>query len=133
MFFHIANAVSPRSFLDDAEYLGGCFLRLLDIAVQQFGAERIATRSWLNSLPAWLAFFPAEYLNNRQPPNRDVRWYGSFWGQFINARGTFNSRYGQIMRRTGCFPYAPCYAECSIPAMRRHIVSVISTQGKHIK
>lgn len=33
MFFHIANAVSPRSFLDDAEYLGGCFLRLLDIAV----------------------------------------------------------------------------------------------------
>ena len=33
----------------------------------------------------------------------------------------------------GCFPYAPCYAECSIPAMRRHIVSVISTQGKHIK
>ena len=121
MFFHIANAVEPRSIFDDPEYLRGCFNDLMTISEKIYGATRIASHTWLNSLPKWLSYFPQEWKDNLEPPATDVHWSYDFWGQFISARGTFNWKYGEILRSTGQFPFLPRTGSCSIESMRRFL------------
>lgn len=116
--FHIANAIAPRSIFDDPMYLPGCFQRLLDIAEKVFGATQIATHTWLNANPKWLALFPQEWSESLTQPEEDILWNYSFWGQFITKRGTFNFKFGNILRDTGHFPFLPRCAHCSIKAMR---------------
>ena len=116
--FHIMNSLSPDSFLDHPDYVKACFLKLLNIAEQQFHAVRILTCTWLNSHPKWLAFFPEDWLKNMSEEDKSVQWHYGFWGQFISARGTFNYKYGQYLRRTGCMPFYPRTSCCSIESMR---------------
>jgi hypothetical protein len=119
--FHIANAKAPDSFFDFPDYMRDCFKQLLDIAENDFKVSAISTGTWLNSVPKWLALFPEEWQANLQPPRTDVRWNYGFWGQFITARGTFNYKYGSILRNTGKFPFYPRFSYCSIEAMRMKI------------
>ncbi len=119
--FHIANAVSPRSIFDNPLYLPACFLTLLDQIEALYDAVEISAGTWLNSNPKWLALFPQEWHDNLTEPTGNVTWsYGS-WGQFISARGTFNYKYGDHLRRTGRLYYYSCSSFCSIAAMRRHL------------
>lgn len=122
--FHIANSLAPNSFFTQPDYLSKCFRELLDVAEKQFAAKRISTGTWLNSVPKWLAFFPDEWQQNLSPVNTDVKWNYGFWGQFISARGTFNHKYGQILRQTGKFPYYPRSSFCSIAAMREKLAAL---------
>ena len=119
--FHIVNTVAPYSFFDDPEYLGRCFRALLDVAEKLCGAKALTTRTWLNSYPRWLAYFPGEWERNLSEPNRDIQWHAGFWGQFITARGTFSYRRAEVLRRTGEFPYLPRGSFVSIEAMRRKL------------
>jgi hypothetical protein len=119
--FHIANALQPHSIFEDPEYLPRCFVDLMDQTAKKYGSTRLSTRTWLNSLPRWLELFPAEWQENLQPPVEDVQWHYGFWGQFITARGTFNYKYGKILRETGKLPFYPKYSECSFSAMRKHL------------
>ncbi|MGI5925000.1 MAG: hypothetical protein ACOX9E_13725 [Lentisphaeria bacterium] len=121
--FHIANAIAPRSIFDDPKYLPGCFQRLLDIVEKVYGATHIGTHSWLNANPKWLALFPQEWSDSLTELEEDVLWNYSFWGQFITRRGTFNFKFGNILRDTGRFPYLPCCARCSIKAMREKLAA----------
>ena len=121
LIFHIANMVSPHSFFDDPEYLKSCFRALLDVGEKILGVKEFATNSWLNSYPRWLAWFPDEWQRNLGEPNRDIRWHGGYWGQFLTARGTFHYRRGEILRQTGEFPYALRSSFASIEAMRRKL------------
>lgn len=125
--FHIANAVSPRSIFDNPHYLPACFLVLMEQVEVLYGAVEIQTSTWLNENPKWLALFPAEWRENLQPHNHHVRWSYGFWGQFITARGTFNHRFGEHMRRTGEFFYYPRASHCTIRAMRAHLLG----EGAH--
>ncbi len=118
LIFHIANTKSPDSFFDFPEYIRECFLKLLDAAENDFQVENIGTGTWLNSVPKWLALFPEEWTANRMPPQTDVYWHYGFWGQFITARGTFNGKYGKILRETGRMPFYPRISKCSVKAMR---------------
>ncbi len=121
LIFHIANARAPDSFFDFPDYMRDCFRQLLDIAEKKFKVPEIATGTWLNSVPKWLQLFPEEWNKNLQEPQTDVHWHYGFWGQFITARGTFNFNYGNILRKTGEFPFYPRFSRCSIEAMRKKI------------
>ena len=119
--FHIANDCQPNSFFEDRKHIKECFTRLLDRAETLFHAQRISTDTWLNSVPKWLALFPAEWQDNLSEANRDVRWHYGFWGQFISARGTFNAKAGAYLRETGELPCYPKHSWCSIRSMREHL------------
>jgi hypothetical protein len=121
--FHIANAVQPHSIFEDPQYLPRCFVRLMDETAERYGSNRLATGTWLNSLPKWLELFPQEWLDNMSEENTDVKWHYGFWGQFITARGTFNYKYGKILRETGRLPFYIRQSECSFTAMRKHLKS----------
>lgn len=123
LYFHIANAIAPHSIFEDPKYLKLCFSMLLWTAENMYQADEIATRTWLNQLPVWLRFFPEEWKAGMSSPDTDVQWHYGFWGQFISARGTFNGMYAAQLRATGRLPYYPCFAHCSVKAMRTHLNS----------
>lgn len=119
IWFHIANAIRPHSIFEDPAYLPGCFKWLMDSAEQKFKVKMIGTGTWLNSNPKWLALFPDEWFDNLSQPTEAVNWSYGCWGQFISARGTFNAKYGKILRETGKLPFYPRISFCSIAAMRK--------------
>lgn len=121
LLFHIANDMAPDSFLDHEDHIRDCFTKLLDIAEREFHASNITTCTWLNELPKWLRIFPPEWVENMGPRNTDVKWHFGFWGQFVTARGTFNARYGSLLRETGELPFYPRFARCPITSMRRKL------------
>lgn len=121
--FHVTNALQPRSFLNDREYLTRCFSCLMDQAEAEYGADSLGTGSWLNSYPRWLELFPQEYMDHMGPEEQDVGCGLGHWGQFITARGTFNQKHADILRRTGRLPYHRRYAWCSFNALREHLAT----------
>ena len=124
MHFHIANFCTPFSFFDYPAYMKGCFQLLIDRAEYTYGADTIATGSWLNSMQRWRDWFPQEWTDSLGEPYKDVRWHYGFWGQFITARKTFNYKYGKYLRETGEFPFYPRQAHCRISAMREKLDSI---------
>jgi hypothetical protein len=119
--FHIANALQPESFFADPQYLPQCFLELMRQTAEKYRSTRLYTGTWLNSLPRWLELFPQEWQDNLSPENTDVQWHYGFWGQFITARGTFNYKYGEIMRQTGKMPFYPKTSSCSFETLKKHL------------
>ena len=118
--FHMVNTRKPDSFLDDPEFMKESLLALCDLA-ESYGAVEVGTNSWLNQVPAWLHYFPDSFLANREAANTDVRWHYGFWGQFINARGCFNKKAGDFLRKNGKFPCYPSYAHCPVSDLREHL------------
>lgn len=118
--FHIGNRISPRSIFADPAYLPGCFFELME-AVERLGATELCTGTWLNSFPKWLALFPPEWQARLTPCAQEVGWSQGHWGQFVNARGTFNARHGALMRQTGRLPFPNQASWCEIPRLRAHL------------
>ncbi len=125
VIFHIGNPLQPRSVFDDPGYLPGCLVALMNDAEQKFGASEMFTGTWLNSYPPFLRCFPPEYFDSVPLPKRyfTSRGYGT-WGQFVNARGCFNHKYGNLFRTTGEMPFRPARAWCSFAALRRHLAKL---------
>jgi hypothetical protein len=120
--FHISNPLQPRSIFDDPGYLPGCLVELMNDAEKNYGATELFTGTWLNSCPQFLRCFPPEYADYVPLSERYFmsRGFGT-WGQFVNARGCFNHKYGGLFRRTGVLPFRPMVAGCSFHALRRHV------------
>ena len=118
---HIANAVAPRSIFDDPAYLPSCLREVMRRAEAEYGADSLATFTWLNAVPKWLALFPREWQEQLEPPSQNILWHYGYWGQFINARGTLNARLAQQLRATGSLPYLPRNSWCSFAALREHL------------
>lgn len=119
--FHIANALAPRSMLDDPQHLPLCFLELMDRSEAEYGYDTLRTFTWLNDHPVWLAFFPQEWHDNLGPRDERVSWNFGYWGQVVNARGAFNDRIGRYIREHGELRYKPRASQCSFRAMREHL------------
>jgi len=119
--FHIANMIEPHSIFEDPDYLKQCLTLLCWSVENVVGCDSVATHSWLNQNPAWLKYFPEEWHRNLGEPCTDIQWHYGFWGQFINARGTFNKKFGNHLRETGKFPYYPTGSFCRISALREHL------------
>lgn len=130
VYFHIANAVAPHSIFDDPAYLPKCFMQLMDEVEEQLGATIIATDTWLNGNLKWLRLFPREWTSSHlSAPFKDIQWHYGYWGQFISARRTFNTKYGEILRKTGEFPFYPRESWCTIESMRSHLKAITPLGG----
>jgi hypothetical protein len=121
---HIANAIAPRSLFDDPAYLPNCLREVMRQAEEAHGADTLETFTWLNSVPRWLALFPAEWQEHLSPPSTDILWHYGYWGQFITARGTFHSRRAEQFRATGAMPYYPRLSWCTFAALRTHLETI---------
>jgi len=121
VLFHIANPLQPESIFANPLYLPCCFLILLEEVERRYGATGVTTTSWLNSVPKWLAYFPAEWQQNLETPVTDVQWHYGFWGQFITARGTFNEALGEYVRRHKQLKYYPRASRCRIAVLRKYL------------
>ncbi len=123
VFFHIANDKVPDSIFDYPEHIKSSLFKLCD-NVEALQAPNLATCTWLNGLTAFVKYFPTEWQENMQKPLENVEWHYGFWGQFISARGTFNAKYGRILRETGRLPYYPRMSWCSVKALREHLKNI---------
>ena len=103
-FFHIFNAAQPKSIFDDPDYLPRCLLTLMDQTQRDFGCDRLWTISWLNSYPPWQSLFPDPWRQDMGLEETVPHAGMQFWGQFVNARGTFNAKHAAQFRRTGRIP-----------------------------
>lgn len=121
VFFHIANALSPRSIFDYPRYLPTCLRCVVSNSRQQYQATQLTTASWLNDHPAWQALFPAVWKQRMSPAETETDWHFGFWGQFINARGTFNHKLGEKLRTTGKFPYGFRRSWCTHQELLAHL------------
>lgn len=117
--FHIANAIRPRSIFENPDYLRSCILLLCQAVKTQWGIKTLQCGSWLNDCGKWCEFFPPEWTEHMGARNEDVGWHYGFWGQFITARGTFNAKYGSILRETGRLPYYTRYSYCSVESLEK--------------
>jgi hypothetical protein len=127
--FHIFNDIQPHSVFEDRAYLPHCFLELMDRTEADYGADALRTATWLNEYPRWLELFPQEWHDNMGPPYEEVGYGMGHWGQFVNARGCFNEKYGRILRRTGRFPFYPRDSWCSFRAMRAHLIRYLANEA----
>lgn len=121
IFFHIGNSLAPRSIFADREHLPRCFFQLMHETREKYCAGALTTRTWLNSYPRWLELFPPQWHENLTAPSDEVDWSQTCWGQFVTARGTFNYKHAEILRRTGNLPYRPRSSWCSFTEMERHL------------
>lgn len=125
--FHIANAVAPRSIFDDPDYLPGCFLLLVEKSSKEYGFDTLRTSTWLCDEPRFLACLPDEWRENRvlQPYYEDKPeipgWSFGNWGQLVTARGTFNIKMGEYVRKNLTMRYKTYISQCSFKNLVEHI------------
>jgi hypothetical protein len=120
--FHIANAIRPRSIIEDPLYLPRLLLELIRKARAEHKAEECGSFTWLNAHPRWQQLFPDDWnKTNRSADDKNVKWHFGYWGQFISAAGTFNHKYGRILRETGEMPYWPFYSWCTFNSLEQHL------------
>ena len=124
VFFHIGNAITPKSIFDQPTYLINCLLDLIQKAEKEYGANSLETETWLNSLPKWLKYFPEEWVENMNNENYKIEWHLGFWGQFISAKGTFNYKYAKKLRATNNFPFLPRKSHCTFGSLKEHLTKM---------
>jgi hypothetical protein len=130
VMFHIGNRVAPASMFDDYRYLPDCFFQLMRYAREKYGAEALATGSWLNSYPRWLALFPRSWRDNMRPQHENVEWSLTYWGQFLNGRGLLNRKHAAVLRATGEMPFKVRSSKCSFRDMEEHLRDYLARGGR---
>ena len=125
LFSHIHNDIQPKSIFEDRSYIPECLFKLCDIAESEFSAKTLETETWLNSLPRWNELFPKEWITNMGNDNTDIQRSLNFWGQFVNAKGGFNHKYADMMRKAGEFPFPSKLSWCHISSLREHLDSYL--------
>lgn len=128
--FHIANAVRPNSIFDDPLYMPRCFRALLRVAKEKFHAKYIYTGTWLNSCEKWLALFPPVWREHIENENHNVGWHYGFWGQFINAKGTYAKKTGDYLREHKAFRYWPKGSYILVDEMNEHISKILDNHSQ---
>lgn len=119
--FHITNSISPKSILKERGYTTDCFIKLMLESGSQFGFDTLRTTTWLNSLSAWLEFFPDEWHANMIVPAPEILGNLGSWGQIITAAKSFNFKTGDYIREHLELPFKMKTSWCSFDSMKRHI------------
>jgi hypothetical protein len=119
---HIHNVYMPESpFAHGAEVLAALQRIIEEIDRRGLKIARIGVDSWINWLPAFQAFFPAEFAGSLVPTTPDSKMGNGWWGQFISRTGHLSERRAEHLRRTRQFEYVRTHAECSFEAFREHV------------
>ena len=119
-YLHIRNAKCPESFLGDAQHVADNLHYIMDTAEKQDGCDTLYTATWLNSHPAFLRFFPSEWLQNLAN-TADFGPTLGWQGQFINRFGLLNKSTAKKFLETGVLPLARRESYCSFNAIRSHL------------
>jgi len=119
--FHIYNSCYPGSIFDEPDYLPKFFLRMMNKAEEELGAERLSTLTWMNNLNRWINIFPPEYKAGLSEPDGDIRGHLGFWGQVITSRHTLSKVFDVRIRQTGHIPYLMKRAYCTFKSMRDYL------------
>lgn len=125
--FYIENRKYPQSFLDFKEEIMS-HLQKIVIDLRSVGVKGIFVKSWLNSIPQWLLFFPEEFKQNEIKESKsyhlDKNNFG-FWGQFISWDYTFNAD-NAIHFKNNLKPlYALTECSCSIDELEKHLQTLV--------
>lgn len=122
-YMHIRNAKRPESFLKDIPYVVENLRYIMDKAERDDGCDTLYTATWMTCLPAFLRFFPEEWLQNRTMPAAGEFGPTMGWqGQFINRFGLLNQTVAKRFLQTGVLPFARKETHCSFAAVRRHLL-----------
>ena len=122
-YMHIYNAKRPESFLKFPEYVAENLRYIMDKAERDDGCDTLYTATWMTCLPAFLRFFPEEWLQNRTMPAAGEFGPTMGWqGQFINRFGLLNQTVAKRFLQTGVLPFARKETHCSFAAVRRHLL-----------
>jgi len=126
--FHIANAVGPHSIFENPDYLPKCLELLMAETEVRFGSTALATSTWLNDRPRWLALFPDSWRENLSPrvENPIPVWSVASWGQLIDSRGCVVPEREQAVRETGVLKYQTRSSKCSFADLRHHLQTLKS-------
>jgi len=122
-YLHIRNAKQPESFLKDIPYVVENLRYIMDKAERDDGCDTLYTATWMTCLPAFLRFFPEEWLQNRAMTAAGEFGPTMGWqGQFINRFGLLNQTVAKRFLQTGVLPFARKETHCSFEAVRRHLI-----------
>ena len=118
---HIANPFAPASAFADPQQRRRELRHLLSDAKNAHpDATHLATGTWLNAFPPFLAFFPPEWAASAHPVTT-ASWGGGHWGQFYTRRGGFHRQNGEHLRRTGELRYPPLHCHCRLDTVIAHL------------
>ena len=116
---HFSNLVSPESPFSDMPSLAASLLRFL--GKFEGDHDTVQCGSWLNSRDDFQSLFPQTWrLSAKSMPfNNHARW----WGQFRHHTGGFHDANAARFQRTGDFPYASLFCQCTIRELIEYIES----------
>jgi len=119
---HISNVYRPRSPLSELRIpfaasllrmVRGCRSRRPDV-------KDVRCSTWLNSMPRFQALFPTAWTKSMVIAP-EINYTAGFWGQFIDRKGDFHLKNGELFRETGELPYPCSVCECRIDRLMSHI------------
>lgn len=125
---HLFNPFSPASpFADPRERMRELRRLINDMQREHPEVTQIATGTWLNAFPPFLAFFPPEWAESATLVTVDFPGAG-LWGQFYDRRGRFHRENGEYLRRTGTFRYQPMHCRCRIETLQVYLDEALNIQ-----
>jgi len=124
-YLHFHNAIAPKSFLLETEYMKQELLREIADAEKNGPCDTVFTASWLNSSPAFLRFFPQEWRDHVSVTlDGDFGPTTGWQGQFINRFGKLNKSAADYFLQNGILKYPRMNAYCSLSALREHLLNL---------
>lgn len=124
-YLHFHNAIAPKSFLAETEYMKQELLREIADAEKNGPCDTVYTASWLNSAPVFLRFFPEEWKKNVSATlDGDFGPTTGWQGQFINRFGGLNRKNADYLLQHGVLKYPRVEAHCSLSALREHLLNM---------
>ena len=122
-YIHIRNSMEPDSFLAHPAYVAENLRHIMAVSEKNDRCGTMYTASWLNSLPAVLRFFPAEWAGNITVP-ADAGEIGptmGWQGQFFNRKGELNRKTADRFLSSGVLPFPRAESHCSFAALKEHL------------
>lgn len=123
---HLFNPFAPVSpFADPTARLRELRRLVDDMCAAHPEVTDIATGTWLNAFPPFLALFPPEWAASATEVR--VAFPGAgLWGQFYDHRGRFHRGNAAHYRETGTFRYLPMHCRCRLDTLRAFLGTRLS-------
>ena len=118
---HMGNPYAPHSPFENMKQMEADLKDLLEgVITVNTGVENIVCESWLNSFKPFCSLFPLEWCENSVKTDMFNYTY-DIWGQMMNRHGAYHLRNGDLLRKTGEFPFASIKCGCKIDSLFKHL------------
>jgi hypothetical protein len=119
---HVLNVYRPSSPLKErlVPFVASLMRLLTDAKSAHPEITDVRCGSWLNSLPAFYVLFPSSW-KQREVVRAEMTWSNGIWGQFMDRRGDFHEKNGELFRETGEVPYVNTLCWAPIEEVLAHL------------